>query len=104
MTRVALISLMIWLVGTFSAATRTPLCPKHRVTPAYLRIGRTAHRMGKVTLTLTIDERGNVQNAEAAKDSSVQQAHLLLQKYAIREPPMDFPKAALGPLLGNDRL
>jgi len=83
MTRVALISLMIWLVGMFSEVSRTPLWPKHIVTPEYPPIGRTAHVTGTVTLTLTIDERGSVQNAEAAKDSSLQQGPLMLQKYAI---------------------
>lgn len=83
MTRVAVISLMIWLFGGFSAPSQTPLFPRHIEPPEYPPIARTAHLMGKVTLTVTIDEHGNVQNAEAARDNSTQQAHLVLQKYAI---------------------
>lgn len=83
MTRLGLIGLMIWLSGGLSVDTQRPLFPQHIETPEYPPIGRTAHLMGKVTLRVTIDERGNVQNAEAATDSPVQQAHPILQKYAI---------------------
>jgi TonB family protein len=57
--------------------------PQHIETPEYPPLGRTAQLMGNVTLVVTIDEHGHVQNAEAAADSSVHQAHPLLQKYAI---------------------
>ena len=83
MTRLALIGLMIWLGGGLSVGTQRPILPQHIETPGYPPIGRTAHLMGKVTLTVMIDENGNVQNAEVAKDNSTQQAHLILQKYAI---------------------
>ena len=83
MTRGAFVSLIILLVSGFPSPSQTPVFPKHIETPGYPPIGRTAHLMGKVTLTISIDEDGNVQDAEAPTNSSVQQAHLLLQKYAI---------------------
>jgi TonB family protein len=83
MTRIALISLMTWLVGGFSSPSQTPLFPKHIEPPEYPPIARTAHLMGKVRLTVSIDEHGNVQNAEAANDSPAQPAPLILQRYAI---------------------
>ena len=97
MTRRGWIRLMIWLAGGLSLGAQRPLFPQHIETPEYLPIAGTAHVMGKVALAVTIDEHGNVQNAEAATNSSIQQAPPMLQKYAIENVRRwIFPKTALG--------
>jgi hypothetical protein len=83
MGRLALIGLLIWLTAGCSANTRQPLCPKHIETPDYPPLARTAHVAGKITLAISIDADGRVENVEATSDNPVERAHPLLRKYAI---------------------
>ncbi len=59
------------------------MCPRHIETPGYPPIARTAHVSGKVTLTVTIDADGNVTHVDAVAEDPRQQAHPLLQNFAI---------------------
>jgi TonB family protein len=59
------------------------LCPRHMEAPDYPPIARSAHVTGKITLTVTIDAEGRVENVDATAEDPRQRAHPLLQRYAI---------------------
>ncbi len=44
------------------------LCPRHIETPTYPPIGRTAHLIGKVVLTLSLDADGKVSDVKVANE------------------------------------
>jgi hypothetical protein len=44
------------------------LCPRHIEVPTYPAIGRTAHLIGKVVLTLSIDADGKVSDVKVANE------------------------------------
>jgi hypothetical protein len=73
---------LLWLAGASFGQGQEALCPRHIETPDYPPIARTALVSGKVTLTVTIDQDGNVKSAEAATGESMTQAYATLRKYA----------------------
>jgi TonB family protein len=83
MSRLAGFSFLVLLIVGCSASKSQSLYPKHIETPNFPPIARAAHVTGKVWLTVTVDADGNVKTVEAKAENPVQQAHPLLQKYAI---------------------
>jgi hypothetical protein len=81
--RLASFSFLVLLISGCSANKSQSLYPKHIETPDFPPIARAAHVTGRIWLTVTVDADGNVRSVEAKAENAIQQAHPLLQKYAI---------------------
>jgi hypothetical protein len=78
----ATLIVLFWTAACVAQANQ-PLCPKHIETPSYPAIAQTAHVSGIVTLTLTIDAEGNVEDAKAISNVSPPRYARLLELPAI---------------------
>ncbi len=56
------------LAYTCFGQSQEALCPRHIEIPTYPPIGRTAHLIGKVVLTLSIDADGKVSDVKVANE------------------------------------
>lgn len=74
---------LLFCTAACLAQGQTALCPRHIEAPGYPPIARAAHVTGKITLSVTIDADGNVVHVDATADDPRQQAHPVLQKFAI---------------------
>jgi TonB family protein len=83
MKKVAFGCLMLCMAAACFGQDQAALCPRHIEAPGYPAIARTAHVTGKVTLAVTIDADGKVVHVDATVDDPRQQAHPLLQKFAV---------------------
>ena len=83
MARYRILVCVLLLVGGCSANAPQYLYPRHIETPDFPPIARAAHIIGKIWLTVTVDDDGNVTNVEAKAENPLQQEHPLLQNFAI---------------------
>jgi TonB-like protein len=83
MKKGSLVVFFLCFLAGCSGRTQHFLCPRHIETPGFPPLARTVHVTGKITLTVTIGANGDVTNVDATADNPLQQAHPLLQKFAV---------------------
>ena len=83
MKQVALGCLLLCSAAVCFGQGTEALYPRHIEAPDYPPVARAAHVTGKITLTVTIDAEGKVENVEATSEDPRQRAHPLLQRYAV---------------------
>lgn len=95
MTRSIIAGVLFCLICGCSEHVEEPLCPRHIEIPFYPPIANSANVSGTVSLTLTIDAEGNVEDAKArTTDSNVQGSRLLenssitnIRRWTFTKPP-----------------
>ena len=83
MKKLAFGCLMLCMAAACFGQDRAAPCPRHIEAPGYPPAARAAHVTGKITLAVTIDADGNVVHVGATAEDPRQQAHPLLQKFAV---------------------
>jgi Gram-negative bacterial TonB protein C-terminal len=69
MNKAIVVCLVFWVAAGCSRRTEKGLCPKHIETPGYAPLARMARLTGKITLTVTIDREGRVEQVGAATNA-----------------------------------